>query len=130
MDDEELIRFFAEEMLSSIGFHVEAACNGDEAISLYKSNQEKGQPFDVVILDINICDGMGGRETIHQLTQIDPDIKAIVSSGNYTDPLMVNFKEHGFRETLPKPYNMKNLKWTLSKVIEMPHELPAIEINS
>ncbi len=117
MDDEKPIRMFASEMLRLIGYGVETVRNGEEAIAVYKNEQEAGRPFEAVILDINIRGGMGGGETIKRLIQINPDIKAIVSSGYNSDPLMVNFKEYGFRGALPKPYSIQELRETLSTVM-------------
>lgn len=117
MDDDVMIRFLAESMLRDMGYNVRAACNGEEAILLYQNEKTSGRPFDLVILDIKICVGMGGRETIKRLIQIDPEVKAIVSSGQHQDPLMTNFHEYGFRGVLPKPYDMRALNETVASAI-------------
>ncbi len=104
MDDEELIRLMAGEMLKVIGYQVALAGDGEEAITLYKEAKELGNPFDAVILDLTIRGGMGGLETIKKLLAIDPDVKAIVSSGHYQTDVMRKFNEYGFKDVMPKPY--------------------------
>ena len=91
--------------------------SGSEAIELYNHNLETGHPFDVVLMDLTIPGGMGGGETIKKLLEIDPDVKAIVSSGYSNDPIMANFKEYGFRGCLAKPYKMQDLNQILQQVL-------------
>ncbi len=95
MDDEDLIRESVEEYLTMKGYKVETARNGNEAIEKYKS-EIKTEPFDAVILDLTIRGGMGGKETVKKLLEIDPDTKAIVSSGYSNDAVLVNFEKYGF----------------------------------
>jgi CheY-like chemotaxis protein len=117
MDDEQVIRELVEQMLSQIGYVVESASDGTEAMALYTKAREAGQPFDVVIMDLTIPGGMGGKDTIRQLQEIDPHIKAIVSSGYSTDPIMANFRHYGFCGVVVKPYNMTELSTVLHRVI-------------
>ncbi len=118
MDDEKMIRNLSEQILSRLGYAPEVAKDGVEAIELYKKARDSGKPFDAVILDLTIKGGMGGKETIKALLEIDPQVKAIISSGYSNDPVITNFKEYGFVGVLPKPYIMKDLKDELSKVIK------------
>ncbi len=104
-------------MLSRLGYEPETAKDGAEAIELYKRAIDSDKPFDTVILDLTIKGGAGGKEVIKQLMEIDPDVKAIVSSGYSNDPAMTNFRAYGFIGALPKPYPMKNLKDMLNKII-------------
>ena len=117
MDDEGAIRKLYSQSLSRLGYEPEMAKDGAEAIELYKRAMDSGKPFDTVILDLTIKGGAGGKEVIKQLIKIDPDIKAIVSSGYSSDPVMTNFRAYGFIGALPKPYAMKDLKDMLSKII-------------
>jgi len=118
MDDRESIRDMAGEMLSYFGYEVEAVGEGAEAIKLYKKAKEAGQPFDAVILDLIVPGGMGGEEVIQKLLEIDPQVKAIVSSGYSNDPIMSEYKQYGFSEVVTKPYDVKKLSETLQKVIK------------
>ena len=106
MDDEAVVRDVSNALLTHLGYEVEVAVDGVEAIELYKKAIESEKPFDMVILDLTNKVGMGGAETIVNLLEIDPDVKAIVASGYSNDPLMSNFREHGFRAALPKPFNL------------------------
>ncbi|RLA92611.1 MAG: hybrid sensor histidine kinase/response regulator [Deltaproteobacteria bacterium] len=109
MDDEMIVRKVTGEMLTYIGYKVEYARDGAEAIEIYKREKEKGEPFDAVILDLTVAGGMGGKEAIEKLLEIDPKVRAIVSSGYSNDPIMANFREYGFRAMVVKPYKIKVL---------------------
>jgi CheY-like chemotaxis protein len=109
MDDEELIRILASEMLSQLGYNVEVSKDGAEAIELYKKASESGSPFDAVFLDLTIKFGMGGKETIEKLLEIDSNVKAIISSGYSNDPIMSDFEDYGFKGVLARPFNMNEL---------------------
>lgn len=117
MDDEEIIRDIAENMLKYIGYSVEKAEDGEKAIELYANAKEKNEPFDAIIMDLTIPGGMGGKEAITRLTSIDPDIKAIVSSGYSNDPIMSNFRKYGFKGVISKPYKIEDLSKVLNQVI-------------
>jgi len=117
MDDEELVRDVSNALLTHIGYKVEVAVEGVEAIEMYRKAMESGKPFDMVILDLTNKFGMGGVETIKRLLEIDPDVKAIVATGYSCDPIISNFREHGFRGALPKPFSMDELKTALHDAI-------------
>ncbi len=118
MDDEKSIRKVTKQMLGRLGYDPDFAKDGTEAIEQYKEAIESGRPFDGVILDLTIKEGMGGIDTIKKLMGIDPQVRAIVSSGYSNDPVMTNFREYGFMAALPKPYTKKDLNDVLNKVIK------------
>jgi len=117
MDDEEIVRDVAGSVLTRIGYEVEFARDGAEAIELYRQAQELGQPFAAVIMDLTIPGGMGGKETIRELLKIDPEAKAIVSSGYFADPVMAEFRKYGFSGVVAKPYRIRQLIDVLNGVI-------------
>jgi PAS domain S-box-containing protein len=118
MDDEEMLRKVTKYMLESLGYEVEVACHGEEAIQLYSDAMQAGRPFGAAIIDLTINGGMGGRETIEKLIALDPDIRAIVASGYATDPVMANFRQYGFLDALPKPYQLQDLKKSLGGLVD------------
>jgi len=117
MDDEEVVRDLLRSELTGIGYEVELASVGAETIKKYANAKETGQPFAAVILDLTVPGGMGGKETIKKLLEIDPDVKAIVSSGYSTDPIMTDFVKYGFKGVVVKPYRTSELEQVLHKVI-------------
>lgn len=117
MDDEKPIRILLGEMLVRLGYEVESASNGAEALDLYRRAQEAGEPFAAVVMDLMIPGGMGGEETIANLRAIDPEAKAIVSSGYSSDPIMADFPRYGFCGVLPKPYQLSELNAVLQRVL-------------
>ena len=119
MDDEEIIRNVAKEMLEPEGYSLEFAAEGREAIDMYKKSINTKQKFDIVILDLTVPGGLGGKETIKEIIKIDPDVRAIVSSGYSNDPVMAEYKEYGFSDFVPKPYNSDQLINIVNKVISI-----------
>jgi signal transduction histidine kinase/CheY-like chemotaxis protein len=118
MDDEESILEVTGEVLTYLGYEVEVARDGLEALELYKKAKTLKTPFDAVIIDLTIRGKMGGRETIQHLLKIDPSAKAIVSSGYSDDPVMANYRDYGFKGVVSKPYTIKELSEALREVLE------------
>src|SRR5579885_1567515 len=117
MDDEKMIREITERMLDLIGYEGECAKDGMEAIEIYKRAKEENRSFNAVIMDLTIPGGIGGKEAIERLISIDPDVRAIVSSGYSDDKVMSEYEKYGFKGVLPKPYNIEGLSKVLHKVI-------------
>lgn len=117
MDDEEGIRDVLQALLQHIGYTSLYARDGAEAVDLYVEAKKNGQPFDVIILDLTIPGGMGGKETIARILEVDPGVKAIVSSGYSNDPVMANHRSYGFRGIVPKPYRIEELSQVLHDVL-------------
>ncbi len=117
MDDEDIVLEAISELLREVGYTVETTKNGGEAIKVYEEARQANQPFDALILDLIVPGGLGGQETLRELLKIDPDVKAVASSGYSINPIMANFKEYGFTGAITKPFKIKELTTLLQKVI-------------
>ena len=117
MDDEVVIRTVAEKLLSRLNYKVTTVSNGEDAILAYTETLKNSTKFDIVILDLTISFGMGGKETIKRLLEIDPEVIALVSSGYSNDPVMAGFVNYGFKGVIPKPYSLKELNNTIQTLI-------------
>jgi two-component system, cell cycle sensor histidine kinase and response regulator CckA len=117
MDDEEILRNVVGELLVTLGYEVRFAADGSQTIEAYCRAKEAGRPFDCILMDLTIPGGMGGKEAIQKLRQIDPSVKAIVSSGYSDDPVMADFRTHGFSGVVAKPYDAKKLSHVLHEVM-------------
>jgi len=117
MDDEEMVLNISRQMLTRLGYKVVLARNGEEAVELYGQALTSGQRFDVVILDLTVKGGMNGEEAVKQLQQLDPQVKAVVTSGYTSNPIMSNYEKHGFVAALKKPFMWSQLKDLLEKLL-------------
>jgi CheY-like chemotaxis protein len=117
MDDEEQLRILCEQMLTHLGYAVETVADGRSAVSAYKRAQDAGKPFGLVVLDLTVKSGMGGKDALVELQQFDPNVLAVVSSGYNEDPVMTDPQRYGFSGVLPKPYALKELTGVLGKVL-------------
>ncbi len=118
MDDEEMIREVASEMLKRKGYTVETASDGKMAIEMYKDSMAGQAPFDAIIMDLTIPGGMGGEKALKGILAINPEAVVIVSSGYGEDPVMSDYAEYGFKGIIAKPYIMDNLDKILKQVLE------------
>jgi DNA-binding NtrC family response regulator len=117
MDDEETIRRLGEKLLRRMHCEPRLAGSGEECVRMYQSALDAGEPFDLVILDLTVPGGMGGREAIVELQKIDPRVRAIVSSGYSNDPVLVNHLDYGFRAVAPKPYDVNGLAQAIARAL-------------
>lgn len=117
MDDEQIILDVTLEVLRYLEYQVMFARDGAAAFSLYKQEKEAGDPFDLVILDLSVPEGLGGKDTITLLKSYDPSVKAIVSTGYSSDTVVQNYQQYGFSGKLSKPYKISDLKEILEQQI-------------
>ncbi len=109
LDDEEIVRDVAGAMLTSLGYEADFVVDGESAITRYTEGIKANKKYDFVIVDLTIPGRMGGKEAMRHLLQLDPEIVAIVSSGYANDPIMANYKDHGFVALLAKPFSLEEL---------------------
>lgn len=117
MDDDQSVRATISKMLKKLNFEVAEVENGEQALTEYRNAMNEGSPFFAVIIDLTIRGGMGGRETVRELLEIDPLAKAIVSSGYSDDPIMSDFQKYGFAGCIQKPYRIEALSNEIHRLI-------------
>ena len=121
VDDEDAIRDLVEFTLTRLGYKVWQAATSLEGVNIYREKFEAGERFDAVILDLTLPGGIGGKEALKKLIEIDPTVNAIVSSGYATDATMSRYQDFGFRGVIAKPYEAAELGKIVHDVIESSH---------
>lgn len=117
MDDDEMIRKVSCEMLLHMGYQPVSCDCGEKAISHYREAMKAGEPFHAVIMDLTIPGGMGGKETLRHFLDMDPEVRAIVSSGYSECHSLGEFQETGFRGVLAKPYSIREMQRVIHETI-------------
>ena len=117
MDDEPAICEITGILLKKLGYDPTITITGEETLEAYKQARDNGTPFDVIILDLTVPGGMGGREVISAIRESDQDVKVLVSSGDLSDPAVVSFADFGFSGVLAKPYNKMALDQAIKSVL-------------
>lgn len=120
MDDEPSLREVVGCMLQACGHTATTCCDGLAAVTTYRSAIDTGTPFDLVILDLTVRGGMGGKQALQELRKINPNVRALVSSGYTEDPVFSRFRDFGFHGTVRKPYNLEQLKTAITEAINAP----------
>ncbi len=115
MEDEGMLGELIQTMLEHLGYEVDTALDGERAIELYSEAVEAGRDYDAVILDLTVKVGMNGGETIRKLQYLNPNVRAIISSGHPNDPIMSDYTEYGFCDALTKPYDLERLQVALDR---------------
>ncbi len=117
MDDEKYLREVVGRILTRLGYTPCLTADGKEALKAYSKAMEEGRPFDAVILDLTIPGGMGGLETIQKLRELDPGVKAIVSSGFTSNTAESSYYNYGFKAIVNKPYSVSRMENVLKKLL-------------
>lgn len=117
MDDEDLVRLVAPNLLAGFGYDVEVVSNGAAAIERYTDALARGAAFDAVVLDLTVRGGMGGIEAFNRLREIDPGVRAIASSANAGADVMSDYARHGFRAAVAKPFTGPEMSAALQEVL-------------
>lgn len=110
MDDEEMVGDIACQMLAHLGYEAKHVTDGQVAVDEYVRLFEAGDPYNVVIMDLTIPGGMGGREAVIEILAVDSAAKVLVSSGYSTDPIMTHFGDYGFVGVINKPFDLASIQ--------------------
>ncbi len=114
MDDDIGLLEIVKEMVESLGYVAVTSRDGKEAIDYYLRELRNNTKYDAVILDLTVPGGIGGKETVEKILELDPQACCIVSSGYSSAPIMADYKHYGFKAVLGKPYSFKELDHVLS----------------
>lgn len=117
MDDQDCIRKVLSAMLHELGLDVVCSNDGAEAVFLFQKNKNEGKPFTLVILDLEVPSGFGGKEVIGRILSIDPDVKVVASSGYFAEPVLANHQNYGFHAVLKKPYGFNDLVKVVKEMV-------------
>ncbi|MGD9897945.1 MAG: PAS domain S-box protein [Calditrichaceae bacterium] len=117
MDDDQLIIDLGKEIFAHLGLEMVPAFDGKEAVKLFELARKEGKPYDLVIMDLTVPGGMGGKDAVVELLKIDPEVRVIVSSGYSNDPVMADYKKYGFSGVVKKPYNVQEISKAIRKFI-------------
>jgi CheY-like chemotaxis protein len=117
MDDELPVRRLLARILAKLGYEADVVAEGEAAVASFQRALRDGRRYDAVILDLTIPGGMGGAATIGELRRLDPQIKAVVSSGYSTDPILSDHAAHGFDAVMSKPYTFAEVADTLGRLM-------------
>ena len=120
LDDDASVLAAAVALVESLGYESVGARDGATAVARFEAARASGSPFDLVVLDLTLPGGTGGREVLAQLRAFDPDIRAVASSGYSNDPVMAQHRAHGFSAALPKPYSRRTLAEILGAALANP----------
>ncbi|HYJ33501.1 MAG TPA: response regulator [Candidatus Binatia bacterium] len=112
VDDEEMVRTVAAELLRHLGYDVEMASSGEEAVA----HIQQGARPDCVLLDV-VMPGMGGAEALRRIRAIAPEIRVVISSG-FTDTVSsTSLTDEGAAGIITKPYRMEALGKRLKELL-------------
>jgi PAS domain S-box-containing protein len=120
MEDTPLVREVLSGMLGKLGYRVVECAVGEEAVRLYSEALATSDPFALAILDLTIPGGTGGVRTMELLREIDPGVRAVVSSGYTQDPVLADYHRYGFTSSLSKPFTIEVLGECVSAVLSTP----------
>lgn len=117
MDDERFVREFVIALLEQLGYEAVATKDGDELVEEFRASVRIKKPYNAVITDLLVPDGMGGESIPEKLRKFDPNVKIIVTSGFANHPALLRYRDYGFDGALSKPFRAETLKERLEALI-------------
>jgi DNA-binding NtrC family response regulator len=125
LDDDGDVREVTAAMVRSAGFEPECFATGEDAVAGWLAAREAGTPFDLVLLDITLPDGMGGVETLAAMREHDPEVLGIVCSGYGREGALADPSRYGFAGRIRKPFGLQELSGELHRVLATRNGDPA-----
>ncbi len=116
MDDDPSICKICTLLLDRIGYDVDTANSGEEAIELFSQSLKAKIPYVAVILDLTVQTGMGGMDAVKKIRALSPSVYAIMASGSSVDNMIASYKNHGFQDVLPKPFRLQDITECMKKI--------------
>jgi nitrogen-specific signal transduction histidine kinase/ActR/RegA family two-component response regulator len=120
MDDEQMILDIVSRMLGHLGYEVTTCRDGSQAIAAFAKAKSHSEPFDIMLMDLVIPNGVGGQDAVHTIKKIDPGAKVVASSGHLQHPVMLDHAKFGFNAVLEKPYKLEKLQQVIDAVLNAP----------
>jgi DNA-binding response OmpR family regulator len=117
LEDYDVVARSLKRLLERAGHKVNLAATSDDACKLVSQASGAGGRFDLAILDVSIPGSAGGGDVLKSLRAIQPDLRAIVTSGSWHDPAMNHPSDFGFDATLRKPFSREELLNVVNRVI-------------
>ncbi len=120
VDDEEIVRNFAQTLLKRLGYHVIAAADGREGLDIYFAQSDQ---IDLVMLDLSMPH-LSGREVLEQIRAVRPSARIVISSGYSAEGISDIIGDLGASAYIAKPYRIGELARALREVLDQPDDAP------
>ena len=118
LDDDPPVLEILGDVLTYLDYEPVLTGKGEDTVDAFRMQSLTGKPFDLVILDLTVKGGLGGRDVIGLLMIIDPDVRALISTGMMNDPIVENYRAYGFCGLVPKPFTVEELSESLEKAMK------------
>jgi CheY-like chemotaxis protein len=119
MDDYPTVRISLAMLLKRLGYTVDIASNGNQALEIYDTTIKENGIYQAIITDLTVPDAMGGIELAEELHKRDSTLSIIASSGYSEEAVISRYRDFGFAGVLHKPYSQEELQDVLGSVL--PH---------
>lgn len=121
MDDDDGVRSVLCRLLAVLGIQTVEARNGEEALACWHRCRDQDRPLQGAILDLTVPGELGGVDVARRLKALDPGFRCVVSSGYWNEKTLGRFQDHGFVDSLPKPYSLAELSQVLERSVYLSH---------
>jgi len=116
IEDDPVVQEVLTATLTATGYSVDVASEGETGVAMYQETFSHGASYQLVISDLTIPGGMGGKEAVLKILAIDPDAKVIATSGYAMDPIMAQYDKFGFKGRIAKPFRLQDVQREIERV--------------